>query len=174
MYPIFKHDIAAMNVKEGLAPIDIGNWSAVTDRLEEFADVLDKHETELGDTQDLANLANDENWGAPGTANGELPLKVAVKLSHLLADIIVSCSSEAQRWGIPLELVLMVVMASKTSEKGPDYWRPEQLIEYFLTHEGEAGNVVFRRSAEGVITYEIREPGFPVTFDIPPIDTKEN
>lgn len=171
MYPIFKHDIAAMNSKMGSAPIDISNWTIVSRALEALAETFDKHFTELDDIEGLVDTADDENWGAPDTANRELPLKVAVKLSHLLADIIVSCSSEAQRWGIPLELVLMVVMASKTSEKGPDYWRPEPLIEYFLTHEGEAGNVVFRRSAEGVITYEIRDTG---SLAIQPIDTKEN
>lgn len=173
-YPLYEADIAKMNERYQLPTVVINDWSAVTKRLEQFKDILDKEFVELTDIQRAADEADDTNWGSIGEKR-ELPLKIAVMLSDLLGDIMVYCSSEAQRWGLPMQVILLIIMASNTSkmgadgkpiinpengkfEKGPFYWKPEPLIEYVLTHADNLDSVQFSRSAEGVITYRIQEP----------------
>ena len=68
-------------------------------------------------------------------------------VADLLGDIVVYCTSEAQRHGIPLPAVLDVIMDSNASklqadgtplfiagklQKGPGYWKPEAKIEELL------------------------------------------
>ena len=70
-----------------------------------------------------------------------------------VGDIIVYCASEAIRHGIPIEQVLKIIMDSNMSklgedgkpiinketgkvEKGPNYWRPESMIQQLLAMEG--------------------------------------
>jgi predicted HAD superfamily Cof-like phosphohydrolase len=174
MYPRFALDIQEMNQRYELARVDVSNWPAVTKRLEQFREILDKEFTELGDIEDLANTADDTTWGQPGE-QGRLPVNVVVNLADLLGDIIVYCASEAHRWGIPLPAVLMIIMASNTSksgadgrpiknpvtdkfEKGPNYWKPEPAIEYIMTHEDTHMLQFHRDPTSGVITYQILEP----------------
>jgi predicted HAD superfamily Cof-like phosphohydrolase len=72
-------------------------------------------------------------------------------LADWLGDIIVYCTSEAYRHGIPIEKVLSIIMDSNMSklgpdgraiiingkvQKGPGYWKPEPKIrELFITGE---------------------------------------
>lgn len=74
-----------------------------------------------------------------------------VALADCLADIIVYCTSEARRWGIPIVPVLHAVMDSQDSKlldgepvynqegtkfiKGPDYQPPEENIRNILFGE---------------------------------------
>lgn len=68
-------------------------------------------------------------------------------LADWLGDIIVYCTSEACRHGIPLEQVLSIIMESNASklgadgkpiiengkvQKGPGYWKPEPRIRKLL------------------------------------------
>lgn len=68
-------------------------------------------------------------------------------LADWLGDIIVYCTSEAYRHGIPLEQVLSIIMESNASklgadgrpiiengkvQKGPGYWKPEPRIRKLL------------------------------------------
>jgi predicted HAD superfamily Cof-like phosphohydrolase len=70
-----------------------------------------------------------------------------VALSDWLGDIIVYCTSEAMRYGIPIGDVLEVIMESNFSklgadglpiirdskvQKGPNYWKPEPKIREVL------------------------------------------
>ncbi|MGE4338011.1 MAG: pyrophosphatase, partial [Pigmentiphaga sp.] len=48
------------------------------------------------------------------------PLDVLVALADLLGDVIVYCRSEALKYGIPLEDVLIVIMDSNESKLGAD------------------------------------------------------
>lgn len=78
-------------------------------------------------------------------------LDVLTELSDWLGDIVVYCASEAQRWGLPLDKILGVIMESNFSKlgpagepiyddrgkvlKGPGYWKPEPRIRALLTGE---------------------------------------
>lgn len=179
MYPLFELDIAAMNSRYKLANLNVASWNQVSKRLAQFKDILDKEFTELEDIQRMADGADDSNWGVAGedgTGNGRLPLEVVTAMADLLGDIIIYCASEAQRWGIPLPITTNFIMFSNTSklgedgepiinpengkfEKGPNYWKPEPLIEYVLTHKPEdLKNILFTRSDAGVVSYEITKP----------------
>lgn len=75
-------------------------------------------------------------------------IDVLVGISDLLADVCVFCTSEALKYGIPLDEVLSIVMASNMSKlgadgepiydeagkvlKGPGYWKPEGKIKELL------------------------------------------
>jgi len=69
-------------------------------------------------------------------------------LADWLGDIIVYCTSEALRHGIPIEEVLSIIMDSNMSklgkggvaiiengkvQKGPHYWKPEPKIRELLS-----------------------------------------
>lgn len=144
MYPRFEDDIRKMNETYELAEVPTQDWSAVTKRLAQFKEILDKEFVELDDIVGMADNATDDNW-----PTGELPLQIQVAMADLLGDIIVYCTSEARRWNIPLAQVLMIIMASNNSklgadgkpiknpvtdkfEKGPYYWKPEPLIKMLL------------------------------------------
>lgn len=69
------------------------------------------------------------------------------ELADWLGDVIVYCTSEAYRHGIPIEQVLSIIMESNESklgadgkpiiengkvQKGPGYWKPEPKIRHLL------------------------------------------
>ena len=101
-----------------------------------FGSILQK---ELNESQDLIEHAAD-----PGLES----IDVLVELADLLGDIIVYCTSEAARFGIPMDEVLKIIMASNFSKldengqpiydadgkvcKGPNYWKPEPRIKELL------------------------------------------
>ncbi len=75
-------------------------------------------------------------------------LEVLTDLSDWLGDLVVYCSSEAGRWGLPMEKILETIMQSNFSklgadgkpiyddrgkvEKGPNYWKPEPKLKAIL------------------------------------------
>jgi len=79
------------------------------------------------------------------------PLERLTDLGDWLADIIVYCSTEARRHGLPIEKILDVIMQSNFSKlgadgktiydergkvlKGPNYWKPEPSIQKLIEKE---------------------------------------
>jgi hypothetical protein len=75
-------------------------------------------------------------------------LEAMVAYADLLGDIQVYCASEMKRFDIPVQATLDIIMASNASKlgedglpikradgkvmKGPNYWKPEPLIEAML------------------------------------------
>lgn len=75
-------------------------------------------------------------------------VKTVEDYADLLGDIVVYCTSEALRHGIPLDQVLDIIMSSNASKlgadgkpildernkvmKGPNYWKPEPRIKQHL------------------------------------------
>lgn len=87
-----------------------------------------------------------------GLAGDSTPLEAAVDVADWLGDLIVYCTSEAMRHGIPIEQVLALIMESQYSklhngkplyangkvQKGPDFVPPEAKIALLLlTHKGD-------------------------------------
>lgn len=76
------------------------------------------------------------------------PHFMLTELADLLGDVVVYCFSEAQKYDIPLDKVLHIIMQSNKSKlgadgnpiynsdgkflKGPNYWPPESLIRTIL------------------------------------------
>lgn len=81
-------------------------------------------------------------------SRGDRDIVVNVAIANLLGDVVVYCSSEAMKYGIPLEEVLDIIMDSNESKlgadgkpiydengkflKGPYYWKPEARIQELL------------------------------------------
>lgn len=84
---------------------------------------------------------------------GRSELEDLVAMADWLGDIVVYATSEARRYGIPLDKVLQIIMQSNFSklgadgqpiiadgkvQKGPNYWKPEpQIATLLLTHRAE-------------------------------------
>lgn len=166
MYYNFERDIEEMNMRYKLGAVNTQSWDAMTKRLAQFKDILGKEFNELGDIQIELDLAMDSD-------GQERLLQARVALADLLADIIVYCSSEAQRWMLNLDAIGQIVMASNTSklgadgkpiinpengkfEKGPNYWKPEHAIRHGLQYG--FNNVIFHRDDNGVYTVELVVP----------------
>jgi len=112
-------------------------------RLENFHLIVDE---ELEEINDILDKANGPSMGELSNEYTESELKVDV--ADLLGDIIVYCASEAERWGIPIDKVLNIIMESNFSKldengnpiydergkllKGPNYWKPEAKIKKLL------------------------------------------
>ena len=78
------------------------------------------------------------------TENKLSPIEQLTEVADLLGDIVVYAYSEAAKYGIPLDQVLEIIMASNASKlgvdgkpiydergkfmKGPNYWKPEPKI----------------------------------------------
>lgn len=109
-------------------------------RLIDFKDII---EEEANEAYDILNMFGNETSS---------DLDVKTEVADLLGDIIIYCASEAQRWDIPIEQVLNIIMDSNFSKlgidglpiyddrnkllKGPNYWRPQAKIRELL----EKGN----------------------------------
>lgn len=118
------------------------------DRLVNFIDIL-KEEVEEGD-QIVEKLGKLESMKPEDQPVGfeQQKIDALTDLSDWLGDLIVYCASEARRWGIPINDVLEVIMASNFSklgedgepiydhrgkvQKGPGYWAPEPKISTLL------------------------------------------
>lgn len=90
------------------------------------------------------------NEGVPFNSSNrvELENEVVVDVADLMVDLQVYAGSECLKWGIPMEAVQYIIMASNASklgadglpivndqgklEKGPNYWKPEPLIAELL------------------------------------------
>lgn len=105
-------------------------------RLQSFKTILNKEVTEIDDAILHAVDKNVED------------IDLLVEMADLLGDIVVYCTSEAARYGIPLHEVLPIIMDSNFSklgadgqpiydadgkvQKGPFYWKPEPKIKILL------------------------------------------
>lgn len=140
-YPTFLTDISRMNQVYDLKPVDLSSYSAICKRLEQFETILGNEFEELNDIMDGQRAINSQEATQQRTR---------VELADLLADIIVYCASEAQRWNIPLAESLEIVMLSNFSklgadglpiknpktdkfEKGPNYWKPEPYLQLLIS-----------------------------------------
>lgn len=115
-------------------------------RIKDFQDILGEEVEEANDIHAKYEKLLEENGG---TLTPEAHLEVLTDMSDWLGDIVVYCTSEARRWGIPLEKVLGIIMDSNFSKlgangepiydergkvmKGPGYWKPEPKIREMLT-----------------------------------------
>lgn len=140
--PTFADKIRDMNAMYKL-PINnvptLPEYSAVA-QLQNFIDILGE---ELQEGHAIVG-----NMQLPSPAGA--PLQTLVQLADWLGDITVYCRSEALKYGIPLEDVLDIIMASNASKlgamgrpiydargkflKGPHYWKPEPKIQELLEH----------------------------------------
>ena len=102
-------------------------------RLERFAQILQE---EVDEQADISPIADD--------------MDKLVALADRMGDIVVYCTSEAYRHGIPLDKVLTIIMVSNMSkldevgrpivvdgkvQKGPNYYKPESYIKALLEEE---------------------------------------
>lgn len=116
-------------------------------RLRSFKTIIMKEIAEVDDIiTNLFKLQAAEDFGY--TVDDEAIVNVLTDLADWLGDITVYCASEAQRFGIPLDAVLPIIMQSNFSklgadglpiydadgkvDKGPDYWKPEAKIKALL------------------------------------------
>lgn len=136
MKKTFAERIAFMNSMYGLPSHSTPTIPEnVQDRLKKFKATLLDEVNEIDDIVTLADV-------------GASKREIAVAIADLLGDVIVYCSSEALKYGIPLEQVLDVIMDSNESKlgadgkpiydsngkflKGPNYWKPEPKIRDLL------------------------------------------
>lgn len=136
-YPFFGDDIARMNSTYELPAVK--TFDEMSERIGNFEKILKEECEEIKDIKDSLNVY--------GLTAAKM-LRARVMLADLLGDIISYCASEAQRWDIPLEEVLAIIMASNFSKldaegkpikdergkfmKGPGYWKPEPYIQALL------------------------------------------
>lgn len=108
----------------------------LTDRMPRFMNVL--HE----------EIEEGNRIIASATENKLSQLELVTEVADLLGDIVVYAYSEATKYGIPLDQVLEIIMASNASKlgadgkpiydergkfmKGPNYWKPEAKIYELL------------------------------------------
>ena len=114
------------------APQDLG-----AERLKNFKDILAE---ELEEVDEIISA-----YQGDSTADEQASLARLTEVADWLGDIVVYCSSEARRWGLPMDRILRVIMESNFSKldaegnpiyddrgkvmKGPNYWKPEPKIE---------------------------------------------
>lgn len=105
------------------------------ERLIKFQSILQEELNEINEIETLCHM-------------DQKPETILAAIADVLADIIVYCTSEALKYGIPLESVLDIVMQSNASKlgedgmpiydergkfmKGPNYWKPEPKIEMLI------------------------------------------
>lgn len=119
------------------------NGQAISDRIENFQmTLLD----EIDEGDEICKQVRAESQTT--LQREESQLDVLVLLADWLGDICVYCMSEAAKFGIPLEDVIRIIMASNMSKlgedgkpiydsrgkvlKGPSYWKPEPRIRELL------------------------------------------
>lgn len=130
---------------------DMNNFMERIDRLNRvFKTGFNERPTDLGPARVRAfySVLSDEVDELLMAKKTNAPVDL-VAYADCLADIIVYCTSEARRWGIPIVPVLHVVMDSQDSKldsqgapiyneegtkfiKGPDYQPPEENIRNIL------------------------------------------
>jgi predicted HAD superfamily Cof-like phosphohydrolase len=108
-----------------------------------FKKVLSDEVAEVDDIIELASITD---------SSIESELNELVAMADWLGDLVVYATSEARRYGIPLQEVLAIIMQSNFSklgadgrpiisgdkvQKGPSYWKPEpQIKELLKRHMG--------------------------------------
>ena len=127
MYNLPRPTLPAI-VPEGLSTRQTQFLKIIKDEVEEGQEILDNY----------AKNPND--------------LDILVELSDWLGDMIVYCTSEGMRYGLPMPEVLSLIMASNFSKLGTDgkaimkdgkvmkgegYWKPEPSIKILLENLGK-------------------------------------
>lgn len=143
----FAQQIVAFNNMYGL-PVNTVPTNLGVQRLKDFKHALQNELNEIDDIieklEKFAPLQEDET------------VSMLTDVSDLLGDLQVYCASEMAKWGLPLDTVLDIIMASNASklgadgkpivdergkvQKGPNYWKPEPAIREVLElklHLGE-------------------------------------
>ena len=111
----------------------------------------DKAAEEVEEANDISDKYQKMLQASGGTLNPQQKLEILTDMSDWLGDIVVYCSSEAKRWGLPLDQILNVIMQSNFSKldangepiydergkvmKGPNYWKPEPKISQLLSED---------------------------------------
>lgn len=152
----FQEQLVAFNEMYGLpvneVPQDLGLKrlldfkKALTDEVAELDEIIEN--AKLIDAMTKLEQQNLEDGELVPSNRAELTLKMMTDLADFLVDVQVYCGSECLKWGIPMEAVQHIVMASNMSklgadgkpvvddrgkvEKGPNYWKPEPLIAQAL------------------------------------------
>lgn len=140
-YPTFKYEIQWQEEKFGAIALATDRQYIVK-RLIDFFGEESILRNELDEYEDIVAVLSDPNCGP------EQELDALVMLADLLADIQVYCASEMARFGLPVQEILQIVMASNESKlgadgkpiynaqgkfmKGPNYWAPEPKIRALL------------------------------------------
>lgn len=117
----------------------------VLERMKNFKKILQKEVNEIDEIIEEIQV----NQSAISLRPPSEPTPWLTMLSDLLGDIIVYARSEGEKYGIPMDNVLNIIMESNFSkmgedgkpifdadgklEKGPNYWKPEPRIEVMLT-----------------------------------------
>lgn len=164
----FEQQIKKFNEMYGLPYPATPNWSAPggATRVANFQNILSEELSEGDDLQQNASAAKwqefvnlPENKGRNlGELQSEFRLNLLTELADWLGDIVVYCTSEAARFGIPMSEVLTIIMESNFSKlgedgkpihdprgkvgKGPNYWKPEPRIRELLKSRLAAGKEV--------------------------------
>lgn len=142
-YPTFDYEIKWQ--EETFGVIAMGNASHyVLKRLNDFFGEGGILRQEITEVEDVAAVLCQKN----PNCGQEQELDALVMLADLLADIQVYCASEMARFGLPVQEILQIVMASNESKlgadgkpiyneqgkfmKGPNYWAPEPKIRALL------------------------------------------
>lgn len=146
--PSFEQRIKSMNEMYQLGPVK--GLMMIAARIPQFKKILSDECAEIDDILNVGGGVETQDMSA-------IALEAKVAMADLLADIVVYCTSEAQRWGIPLPEVLSIVMDSNASKlgadgkpikdpetgkflKGPNYWKPEPKIRELLEGNGAVAN----------------------------------
>ncbi len=158
--PTFRERIIAMNYRYALpvssAP-DLANLGEkASTRLTKFRTVL---QNELDEIEQVILMAeaheSGNNYADPDTGKS-YPVDeadVMTALLDLLGDLIVYETSEATKFGLPVEEGLGIIMDSNDSKlgedgkpmkdsngkfvKGPNYWKPEPLLKNLIVNKIE-------------------------------------
>ena len=111
----------------------------------QFLDTLEEEVEEGADLFDLAK--NAKGYSVDLSLDKQKEMEVLVAMADWLGDMIVYCTSEASRYGIPIQAVLQVIMESNFSkldengepiikngkvQKGLNYFKPEPKIKELL------------------------------------------
>lgn len=134
----FIQQIMEMNMTYGQpvedTPVLRGDIAA---RLKNFKKIL---LDEVNEVDDIIEVVENDNM--PGEV-------ILTSIADWLGDVIVYCTSEMVKYGLPPLAVLQIIMASNFSKlgedgkpildetgqkfmKGPNYWKPEPMIEDLL------------------------------------------
>lgn len=97
---------------------------------------------ELDEIDELITMAEAMEQDPTGGTGG---MELLVGMADLMGDIQVYCASEMVKWGLPIDSTLAIIMESNFSKmgadgkpiyddtgkllKGPNYWKPEGMIE---------------------------------------------
>lgn len=121
-----------------VATVDATIRQQLIKRLEDFKKIIKEEADEIDEIVAKVNA-------------GDQPVEILTELSDLLGDLIIYNLSEMKKFGLDSEQIILIIMASNMSKlglngapvydergkvmKGPNYWKPEPMIQRFLEAE---------------------------------------